>query len=161
MVTFPHCSPLLRKIATVYSVHALKTPFSSDLKKVNIHLRSRCCTAQSYLLVCKKRHMKKSGQPKNIFFDRDLSWLSFNARVLAEAQRKTVPLMERLKFLSICSANMDEFYRVRMPAILALGRLETDENVKQSGKLKRINSAINRQLNQFGKTLLRNILPGL
>jgi polyphosphate kinase len=38
--------------------------------------------------------MKKSGQPKNIFFDRDLSWLSFNARVLAEAQRKTVPLME-------------------------------------------------------------------
>ncbi len=105
--------------------------------------------------------MKKSGQPKNIFFDRDLSWLSFNARVLAEAQRKTVPLMERLKFLSICSSNMDEFYRVRMPAIMALGRLETDENVKQSAKLKRINSAINRQLNQFGKTLLRNILPGL
>jgi len=105
--------------------------------------------------------MKKSGQPKNIFFDRDLSWLSFNSRVLAEAQRKNVPLMERLKFLSICSSNMDEFYRVRMPAIMALGRLETDENVKQSAKLKRINSAINRQLNQFGKTLLRNILPGL
>ena len=105
--------------------------------------------------------MKNSGQPKNIFFDRDLSWLSFNARVLAEAQRKTVPLMERLKFLSICSSNMDEFYRVRMPAIMALGRLESDENVKQSAKLKRINSAINRQLNQFGKTLLRDILPGL
>ena len=105
--------------------------------------------------------MKKSGQPKDTFFDRDLSWLSFNARVLVEAQRKAVPLMERLKFLSIYSSNLDEFYRVRMPAIMALGRLESDDNVKQSAKLKRINAAIHRQLNQFGKTLTRNILPDL
>ena len=42
-----------------------------------------------------------------------------------------------------------------------LGRLETDNNVKQSAKLKRINSAIHRQLNQFGKTLTKNILPDL
>ncbi|HEX6891764.1 MAG TPA: polyphosphate kinase 1 [Chryseolinea sp.] len=105
--------------------------------------------------------MKKSGQPKDTFFDRDLSWLSFNARVLAEAQRKTVPLMERLKFLSIYSSNLDEFYRVRMPAIMALGRLESDGTIKQSARLKRINAAIHRQLNQFGKTLTRNILPDL
>ena len=105
--------------------------------------------------------MKKSGQPKDIFFDRDLSWLSFNARVLAEAQRKTVPPMERLKFLSIYSSNLDEFYRVRMPAIMALGRLESDNSVKQSAKLKRINAAIHRQLNQFGKTLTKSILPDL
>ena len=124
MVTFPHCSPLVRKIATVVrQPNGRKTLIFYDLKKVNIHLRSTCCIAQSYPLVCKKEHMKKSGQPRNIFFDRDLSWLSFNARVLAEAQRKTVPLMERLKFLSIYSSNMDEFYRVRMPAIMALGQI--------------------------------------
>jgi polyphosphate kinase len=105
--------------------------------------------------------MKKSGQPKDIFFDRDLSWLSFNARVLAEAQRKTVPLMERLNFLSIYSSNLDEFYRVRMPAIMAIGRLDSDNNIKQSAKLKRINAAIHRQLNQFGKTLTKDILPDL
>jgi len=57
---------------------------------------------------------------KERFFDRDLSWLSFNARVLAEAERKSVPLMERFRFLSIFSSNLDEFYRVRMPALFAL-----------------------------------------
>lgn len=47
-------------------------------------------------------------------FPRDLSWLAFNARVLQEAKDKTVPLMERLKFLGIFSSNQDEFYRVRI-----------------------------------------------
>lgn len=106
--------------------------------------------------------MKKSGQPRNIFFDRDLSWLSFNARVLAEAQRRTIPLMERLKFLSIYSSNLDEFYRVRMPAIIALGRLENgNETSKANARLNRINSTIARQLTQFGKTLTKAILPEL
>ena len=106
--------------------------------------------------------MKQSDQPRNKFFDRDLSWLSFNARVLAEAQRKAVPLMERLKFLSIYSSNLDEFYRVRMPAIMALGRLEDGaDSSKAERKLKRVTSTIGHQLNQFGKTLTKNILPDL
>ena len=58
------------------------------------------------------------------FFDRDISWLGFNYRVLKEAADETVPLMERLKFLSIYSANLDEFYRVRMPALQSLKKLE-------------------------------------
>src|SRR5437879_12912977 len=49
--------------------------------------------------------------------DRDLSWLSFNARVLQEAQDKTVPLLERFKFLGIFSNNRDEFFRVRVATI--------------------------------------------
>ncbi len=55
-----------------------------------------------------------------IFYNRDLSWLSFNERVLEEADAPGVPLMERFQFLSIYSSNLDEFYRVRIPALLAL-----------------------------------------
>jgi polyphosphate kinase len=57
------------------------------------------------------------------FFDRDLSWLSFNGRVLEEAGSDSVPLLERIKFLSIYSSNLDEFYRVRMPAVMALQKI--------------------------------------
>ena len=64
---------------------------------------------------------------ENIFFDRDLSWLSFNERVLQEAANAEVPLLERIKFLSIYSSNLDEFYRVRMPVLLALTKLSEKE----------------------------------
>ncbi len=57
------------------------------------------------------------------FFDRDLSWLSFNERVLQEAAHENVPLMERVNFLAIFSSNLDEFYRVRMPVLLAMDKL--------------------------------------
>ncbi|MBA4057533.1 MAG: polyphosphate kinase 1, partial [Marivirga sp.] len=96
------------------------------------------------------------------FFDRDLSWLSFNGRVLAEAQRQSVPLMERFKFLSIFSSNLDEFYRVRMPALLALKKLgEKGKSVDDTGTLSRVNAIIYKQQIQFGKILTKNLLPEL
>lgn len=52
------------------------------------------------------------GQDK-LYFDKELSWLSFNERVLQEAADKSNPLIERMRFLGIYSSNLDEFYKVR------------------------------------------------
>lgn len=68
------------------------------------------------------------GRP-TLFTNRELSWLDFNARVLARARRSDVPLLERLKFIAICASNLDEFYMVRVGTLIgaASGRLPMQE----------------------------------
>src|SRR5690242_10110691 len=57
------------------------------------------------------------GQQSSLYLNRELSWLAFNARVLHEALDSRVPLLERVKFLGIFCANLDEFYMVRIAGI--------------------------------------------
>lgn len=100
-------------------------------------------------------------------FDRDLSWLSFNYRVLCMARNESVPLYERIKFLSIFSSNLDEFFRVRMPAILAVNAVlnrnpeVAGEDIISADTLPTIQAEINRQLGEFGKILTGQLLPAL
>ena len=94
-----------------------------------------------------------------IFFNRDISWLSFNERVLQEAGKAAVPLMERIKFLSIYSSNLDEFYRVRMPALLALQKI--DKYANSQSVYRQAATIINEQQNLFGHILNNDILTAL
>lgn len=101
-----------------------------------------------------------------LLFDRDLSWLSFNYRVLTMAAETHVPLYERINFLSIFSSNLDEFFRVRMPAILAMsqvmpGKVLKDGDVPDADILQKVRAKIREQQETYGKILTGGILPAL
>ena len=89
------------------------------------------------------------------FRSKEISWLSFNERVLQEASRREVPLIERLKFLGIYSNNLDEFFRVRVAILRRLamvGQLTLAEGGNPRDVLTQIEDIVVEQSNQFEKT---------
>lgn len=93
---------------------------------------------------------------KQPFRSKEVSWLSFNHRVLQEAGDPSVPLLERLKFLGIYSSNLDEFYRVRVATLKRLTKL--GDHYKKLGipdpnkTLKEVAAIVSRETSSFNET---------
>ncbi len=102
----------------------------------------------------------------SLYFNRELSWLEFNRRVLEEAQDPSVPLLERLKFLAIFESNLDEFFMVRVGGLqqkvqsgISYGSGADRMPVKE--QLERIALAVREMTDQTYRCLLEEVLPGL
>jgi polyphosphate kinase len=109
------------------------------------------------------RSEAESGQPS--LFNRELSWIEFNARVLAEGLDGAAPLLERLKFLSIFSTNLDEFFMVRVAGLQE--QLETNptalspDGLTAAAQLRLISERLGPLIRRQTDCLMKDILPGL
>jgi len=104
------------------------------------------------------------GQYK--YFNRDLSWLSFNYRVLEEAKDNTLPLFERIKFLAIYSNNLEEFYQVRVSYYRQLLKKQDKfplkiEEIQPARVLSEINETVTRHQQEFFEVFDKVIIPEL
>lgn len=99
------------------------------------------------------------------FFKRDISWLSFNHRVLLEAEDKSLPLYERIKFLSIYSSNLEEFYEIRVAehrsAIIKRNFIEEEAAAEAEQVLAAITNEVNRQQKEYYRIFQEQVLPEL
>lgn len=111
--------------------------------------------------------MKKHSFQPNHFINRELSWLEFNARVLEEAQDETTPLLERVKFLSIFSSNLDEFFMVRVAGLreqafaFEAPQDESPDGLRAIAQLVQIEKETQRLVADQYRCLMDTVLPQL
>ncbi len=94
------------------------------------------------------------------YFNRDLSWLAFNQRVLEECLDPLLPVAEKIKFAAIHASNLDEFYRVRvshLETLEKLGEYNEEENLSYAEIISEVRTEANRQANYL-RTILANII---
>src|SRR5689334_3071062 len=99
------------------------------------------------------------------YLNRELSWLDFNMRVLALAQDRTRPLLERVKFLAIFSQNLDEFFQVRVAGLklqqlAGIGR-PSDDDASPNEKLAAVHTRVAALTSAADALFLRDIVPAL
>lgn len=106
-----------------------------------------------------------SGAESIAMYDRDLSWLAFNGRVLQEAEDANLPLLDRLLFVAIASSNLDEFFRVRVATLQAILRLKKKQRARfglaPKSLLNEILARVRVQQETLGRVLRGEVLPGL
>ncbi len=111
-----------------------------------------------------KELLKKYNDPK-IFFNRDLSWVEFNRRVLEEALNPELPLLEKVKFISIFHSNLDEFYMIRISGLkeqVAANVSEpTIDGLTPVAQLQKIEKALQPMLLQVMDLWKNDIVPAL
>ncbi|MES2133713.1 MAG: polyphosphate kinase 1 [Bacteroidota bacterium] len=98
------------------------------------------------------------------YFNRDLSWLSFNHRVLEESTDPQLPLAEKIKFIAIHASNLDEFYRVRvahLETLSKMGEFNEEENSSYRDILAAVRKEASHQTNYLRSILATTIIPGL
>lgn len=94
---------------------------------------------------------EKKEKQQSSYVERDLSWMYFNHRILQEAEKEEVPVLERMSFLGIYSNNLDEFFRVRMASLNRIA-ISKDKSLKQDReKAKKTIKAINHLNSKFNK----------
>ena len=103
--------------------------------------------------------------PVDRFYNRELSWLDFNERVLALAEDSSTPLLERAKFLAIFSSNLDEFYMVRVAGLkrrrdMGLSLASVD-GLTISEQLARISQRSQELVDRQGRCFTEDVLPSL
>ncbi|WP_225036413.1 polyphosphate kinase 1 [Winogradskyella sp. SM1960] len=102
---------------------------------------------------------------KKDYYNRDLSWLRFNHRVLQEATDQRNPLYERIKFLAIFSSNLDEFFKVRVSDIRKIKQLDKPLRkrliTKPNKLLREIKKQVDLQQKEFGRVFFTEIIPAL